>query len=326
MKRYGIPRGSHTPRLPRNASALIKGWFHNQEDLSRTLRWEVNDGRQTLFWKDRWCGDDELMTRFPTLFRIAEMQDCSVAECWDGTTAAGAWRIRLHRDIQPEERCQAEVLLGTLRTITLSESSSDQVRWQIDPARDYSARTGYRQPVHSAQTNALLIRKLTEIWRPQIPLKIKAFLWLAYQGRVLTKCYRAKWAQNSSTTCVLCSLGEESVDHLFCSCSVATMFWDTVSRVTSTTLHYQSLEELWQSASQLTNKKDRSVVAEVRRCFVPAGLWAIWKARNALIFRGQRFYFENLWDTFTGLVGDWGRTLGGAQRVEFMSDGLRVSV
>ncbi|KAK1295022.1 hypothetical protein QJS10_CPA16g00212 [Acorus calamus] len=79
----------------------------------------------------------------------------------------------------------AEVLMGILRTVTLFGNSSDQVRWQVDPSRGYSARTGYYWLVHSAPSNALMIMKQTEIWRPRIPLKIKAFLWLAYQGQVL---------------------------------------------------------------------------------------------------------------------------------------------
>ncbi|KAK1272914.1 hypothetical protein QJS04_geneDACA012428 [Acorus gramineus] len=50
------------------------------------------------------------------------------------------------------------------------------------------------------------------------------------------------------------------------------------------------MEELWQSASQLTRRKDKMTSAKVRR---------------------QRYYYN-----FTGIVGDWGRSLNGAQRVD----------
>ncbi|KAK1292590.1 hypothetical protein QJS10_CPB17g00828 [Acorus calamus] len=66
-------------------------------------------------------------------------------------------------------------------------------------------------------------------------------------------------------------------------------------------------------------------MAEVQQCLVPAGLWAIWKAQNATIFRGQRFYFENLWDAFSSLRRTmyYGVRVGGLRGFRKL-DGVRI--
>ncbi|KAK1296598.1 hypothetical protein QJS10_CPB15g00835 [Acorus calamus] len=55
---------------------------------------------------------------------------------------------------------------------------------------------------------------------------------------------------------------------------------------------------------------------EIKRCLIPGGLWAIWKTRNATIFDGQWFYFENLWDMISSLICEWGRVLEGAKKIK----------
>ncbi|KAK1317754.1 hypothetical protein QJS10_CPA05g02265 [Acorus calamus] len=75
----------------------------------------------------------------------------------------------------------------------------------------------------------------------------------------------------------------------------------------------------------MATQKDKSVEAEVRRCLIPAGMWAIWLTRNAVIFRGQQYYFDNLWDSFSSLACAWERALGGAKRMTLDVDGLHIT-
>ncbi|KAK1308846.1 hypothetical protein QJS10_CPA09g00818 [Acorus calamus] len=48
---------------------------------------------------------------------------------------------------------------------------------------------------------------------------------------------------------------------------------------------------------------DKSIKASVVKEVIPAGLWAILKAMNEVIFRNKRFYFENLCHMVLLLLG-----------------------
>ncbi|KAK1322513.1 hypothetical protein QJS10_CPA03g01636 [Acorus calamus] len=185
------------------------------------------------------------------------------------------------------------------------------------------ARQGYEWSMRNSVYNEQLSTKRGNIWRPKLPLKIKIFLWLVYQNRVLTKCYRSKWAPTASMVCALCANDEETSEHLFCTCSSRKSFGTSWNE--SQLLGFRSIEQLGKAAYSLTGPKDKSIAGEVKCCLVPTGLWAIWMTRNTIIFRGQCFYFENLWETFSGLVQDWGTLLGGARRVELNQHGLSIT-
>ncbi|KAK1308789.1 hypothetical protein QJS10_CPA09g00899 [Acorus calamus] len=45
---------------------------------------------------------------------------------------------------------------------------------------------------------------------------------------------------------------------------------------------------------------------------VPVVIWAVWLARNAVVFRGQPAYVENVWEETVSLLKAWGRGIAGA--------------
>ncbi|KAK1282163.1 hypothetical protein QJS10_CPB22g00311 [Acorus calamus] len=88
---------------------------------------------------------------------------------------------------------------------------------------------GYRWFIRNEEYNIGLAALQSVLWKPKVPLKIKAFTLLVYQSRVLTKCYRAKWVLNASRTCAICMGEDESAKHLFCTCPAARELWLRVS-------------------------------------------------------------------------------------------------
>jgi hypothetical protein len=46
----------------------------------------IGNGRDTMFWKDKWIGERPLMERFPRLYSITTQKDASVAVIRDGTS------------------------------------------------------------------------------------------------------------------------------------------------------------------------------------------------------------------------------------------------
>jgi hypothetical protein len=71
--KYGSQRRgwcSNQTRAPYGVSLwkyIRAGW----ESFAKHITFKMGDGSRIKFWKDSWCGDQPLQTRFPELFRLA---------------------------------------------------------------------------------------------------------------------------------------------------------------------------------------------------------------------------------------------------------------
>ncbi|KAK1302111.1 hypothetical protein QJS10_CPB12g01247 [Acorus calamus] len=109
----------------------------------------------------------------------------------------------------------------------------------------------------------------------------------------------------------------KTVDHLLLSCPVVTRLWSALSIATGNNFTFQSLPDLWEAMRSIAPSGGRNTQAHFLNLLIPAGLWALWRTRNETIFRGQRVYFENIWDLSLGLIQDWGRHLVGLKGVRY---------
>lgn len=81
--------------------------------------------------------------------------------------------------------------------------------------------------------------------------------------------------------CVLCvSLDEETVTHLFADCPFARMCWDSINVEIPLNCSFPELVPL------IRNQLNSQFFMETIIIFC----WALWTARNGLIFRGERFH------------------------------------
>ncbi|KAK1283397.1 hypothetical protein QJS10_CPB21g01195 [Acorus calamus] len=66
-----------------------------------------------------------------------------------------------------------------------------------------------------------------------------------------------------------------------------------------------SMEELWHASKSLCAYRDKSARAKISQILILAVTWAIWLARNHLIFRGTPVYEENIWESIENFVKAW---------------------
>lgn len=124
---------------------------------------------------------------------------------------------------------------------------------------------------------------ISKIWDLKIPLKVKVFCWLVLKRRALTRDTLAKRGILSDSTCVLCGLREETVDHLFCQC----VFSKFIIIAGLEDIQAPDLEndvelawERWSGSKVWPTKRTR--LTDLVSCW-----WTIWKLRNDLIFRNR---------------------------------------
>ncbi|GMQ01565.1 hypothetical protein CsSME_00048157 [Camellia sinensis var. sinensis] len=72
---------------------LWKGIWLGWVEFWKWIRFKVGEGSRVRFWKDLWCGELVLATRFPLIFNIALDQDALVASYLDGGGVV-VWNIQ----------------------------------------------------------------------------------------------------------------------------------------------------------------------------------------------------------------------------------------
>ncbi|KAK1326875.1 hypothetical protein QJS10_CPA01g02555 [Acorus calamus] len=298
-----------------------QGWFTGMEQFVRACVWDAGDGGDILFWTDRWCGEEAFESRFPQMFHISSNPEGRACMYWERRAQSGAWRIQFVRQPTPSEATQASELVRILAGAPLALGIPDKVCWGRTSREGYTVRRGYLWWRRLAPHSQEMVTHRGIIWDSAVPLKVKFFVWLVCHGRILTKAYVSKWCPNISTVCVLCNANTETVDHLFRECSMARELWERLGSLCHIRLTWASLDEFWSASRRMANQGDRRMEAKVRRLVVPAGLWAIWLTRNAVVFRGQRFYRENLWEATEGFIRDWGRYIVGTTCIELHRGG-----
>jgi hypothetical protein len=133
----------------------------------------IKDGRSTAFWFDAWHGEDDLSTKFPSLFSHAKKTEVSVREVLETGLAA-----HLVPRLTPQAVEERDALQLVLDNVLLSEASDVRhcpiagVGGNLRTESLYHVmRNG--EGVHSAE--------VAFIWRNQAPSG--TFLWLACQQR-----------------------------------------------------------------------------------------------------------------------------------------------
>lgn len=63
------------------------------------------------------------------------------------------------------------------------------------------------------------------IWKLKIPPRVKVFIWLLTQKKILTNVQRVRRHLSRDHSCSLCHYHEESLHHLFVTCPCMVMLW-----------------------------------------------------------------------------------------------------
>jgi hypothetical protein len=118
---------------------------------------------------------------------------------------------------------------------------------------------------------------LIDIWKWQIPLRIKLFCWLMIENRILTWDNLLKRGFSGPSRCFMCGEGEETINHLMVYFPFTKEVWKYLLNV----LKFQRFLECGQlrECFQAWNKvKDHWLELPCYIC------WEVWRQRNLIIF------------------------------------------
>jgi len=197
----------------------VGSWFE-----SNTRR-VVGDGKNTLFWHDIWTGEIPLKMKFPRLFELSVIKECSVEEMVRVMGSDGGWEGLWRRRLLAWEEKSVREYSVLLYNIVLQENISDDWRWLLDPSHVYSVRGAYRFLTNSGE---LVDRTLVDdIWHKQIPSKVSLMVWRLLRDRLPTKdnLVRMCVLHIDDVTCVSGCGHLETAPHLFVTCNIFSSLW-----------------------------------------------------------------------------------------------------
>jgi len=160
--------------------------------------------------------------------------------------------------------------------------------WDLDPNGRYTPKLGY------IKLSTLEEQRETEwwwkpLWKLNCPAKIKIFMWSAIEGKVPTWDILQKRNINGPGWCTLCMREQESISHLFITCSYTVEVWNHCSALVGRHLKWEGDSvgrawDLWWRRTPVSKHK-----------FLPLlVIWGIWLARNKAIFHDKPSLAEHI--------------------------------
>ena len=133
----------------------------------------AKNGTQVRFWEDTRLGDQPLKYKFLSLFNIVWKKNATVAE----VLCSSPLNISFRRALTGNKLTEWYNLLLRTMNVDLIEGN-DVFSWKLHRNRSFSVRSMYKHLINNIGVSQ-------DIWRIQLSLKIKIFLWYFKNGGVI---------------------------------------------------------------------------------------------------------------------------------------------
>ncbi|KAF5754381.1 putative reverse transcriptase zinc-binding domain-containing protein [Helianthus annuus] len=252
--------------------------------FQKLIRGVLGSGDNILFWLDPWLFDIPLKDKFPALFRLELVKNCSV---WDRISGDGLWLWKHDPDAEAERREWNDLTLA-LSSVSCS-NQVDKWVWMGAGSESFSVAAVKKLIIGSKDYSNRYVLD----WCPWVPIKCNVFMWRAELDRIPTVealCRRGVLVDNPE--CCFCSEGSDSVSHIFSSCPYVLKLWEKIClwcRVYRFfVFSFRDLAEMHNSC-----RRPESERKAVQGVFYTA-CWLIWKSRNDIRFNNKRRSVEEL--------------------------------
>lgn len=207
----GAPEG-HNP------SFVWRSVCITQPMLREGARWIIGDGTSINFWQDIWLRDGGTLTEsiHSTDLEGLRVRDVLVypQRQWNATL------LDTILDLHDMARVQNVPLLHT--------DTHDRHIWRFDTRGHYTVRSGYSLLMDQFGDNGQwrVQGSWDVIWKLQVPLKVRVFLWRSYRDCLPTRIRLQGRGVSCPTLCPCCENELETCWHSLLTCTTAQQCWE----------------------------------------------------------------------------------------------------
>jgi len=275
------PRKSH-----RGGSVIWKGLVMAFPLIETNLAWAVGNGENLQVGKDPWMASGLhhiLPNNVIQALRqrgIIYLSQLSMPRRDDPWTQH--WRRARDIGLDPPEAAVFDIYINNLIQAHIQlNDREDELIWDQDPNGGYTPKAGYIK-LSADEEQREVEWWWKPLWKLNCPAKVKLFMWCVIRGKVPTWEVLQKRNINGPGWCTLCKREQESITHLFITCSFAKEVWNHCSMLVGRHLSWDgdTVERAW-------DRWWRRTPANKLRTLPLLVTWGIWLARNKVIFNDK---------------------------------------
>jgi hypothetical protein len=157
-------------------SQFWRGIMDSKEEYCKNRKMEIGNGYATSFWRDKWCGDEPFCIKYKRLFDLSLNKEISVNGALRDSCNSLIFKRRLFG-----------VGANLLENLKMDcegycfKDSKDKPYWILDK-KGFSVKSLYKQFKQNTTRKPYWF-----IWKAKIPQRIKVFLWLILEDKILSK-------------------------------------------------------------------------------------------------------------------------------------------
>ncbi|KAL4334150.1 hypothetical protein GQ457_07G011810 [Hibiscus cannabinus] len=136
--------------------------------------------------------------------------------------------------------------------------------------------------------------------------RIRLFLWLVFQGKILTNSEQVRRHMSNDPGCGLCGASVEDLSHLFWDCFEARMLWSRVVKEEKLSVFLTIDFQTW-LVSNFQNQQDFAKNPEDWDIAFGTYLWNIWRRRNERLFSPDIIPAEDIYFRSSRMIAEFGR-------------------
>jgi hypothetical protein len=152
----------------------------------------------------------------------------------------------------------------------------DRAIWVLEKSGVYSVKSMYRSLTHRGVIN----KRMRELWKSKLPMRIKTFMWLVCQGRIQSGKMLKRMNWKGDASCVVCGR-IESADHIFFGCVAARFAWNRLGQAAGWERTPGNLRDFFDNWLPIHDKDYKTKIFGLATI-----LWVLWNVRNKMAIEG----------------------------------------
>ncbi|XP_057809125.1 uncharacterized protein LOC131023599 [Salvia miltiorrhiza] len=271
----------------------------------------IGNGKNTLFWEDRWVGHKPLKFVFPRLFQLCVEKKAVISDLGRWANSEWIWDLKWRRELFDREKPMINELLSFISGLDPVASKDDGWCWRASKVGVFTTSSAYKaiKDMRKNEVGSTSFNKRSEkAWKIRAPQKAKVTVWRILRNRLPTCDNLSKRNIPLGDVEIMCNAycqEKESADHLFLSCPKTEMIWNEIQKWTGFyTARPDSIEAHFDSFIHMgRGKKSKKLLEALWTCTT----WLIWKGRNESRFENKNWQVEKLMGEIKARLWSWNK-------------------